>query len=35
MTQDLGTAVDRYKEYQFDKNIYVVGNEQNLSFSGS
>jgi arginyl-tRNA synthetase len=32
MTQDLGTAVDRYKEYQFDKNIYVVGNEQNYHF---
>jgi arginyl-tRNA synthetase len=32
MTQDLGTAVDRYVEYQFDKNIYVVGNEQNYHF---
>ena len=32
MTQDLGTAVDRYKEYKFDKNIYVVGNEQNYHF---
>lgn len=32
MTQDLGTAVDRYKEYNFDKNIYVVGNEQNYHF---
>jgi arginyl-tRNA synthetase len=32
MTQDLGTAVDRYKEYSFDKNIYVVGNEQNYHF---
>ncbi|MDO9580241.1 MAG: arginine--tRNA ligase [Bacteroidales bacterium] len=32
MTQDLGTAVDRYKEYRFDKNIYVVGNEQNYHF---
>ena len=32
MTQDLGTAVDRYREYKFDKNIYVVGNEQNYHF---
>lgn len=32
MTQDLGTAVNRYEEYKFDKNIYVVGNEQNYHF---
>jgi arginyl-tRNA synthetase len=32
MTQDLGTAVDRYTEYKFDKSIYVVGNEQNYHF---
>jgi arginyl-tRNA synthetase len=32
MTQDLGTAVDRFNEYGFDKNIYVVGNEQNYHF---
>jgi len=32
MTQDLGTAVDRYNEYKFHKNIYVVGNEQNYHF---
>jgi arginyl-tRNA synthetase len=32
MTQDLGTAVDRYNDYRFDKNIYVVGNEQNYHF---
>jgi arginyl-tRNA synthetase len=32
MTQDLGTAVDRFKEYKFDKSIYVVGNEQNYHF---
>ncbi len=32
MTQDLGTAVNRYNEYGFDKNIYVVGNEQNYHF---
>lgn len=32
MTQDLGTAVDRYNDYRFDRNIYVVGNEQNYHF---
>lgn len=32
MTQDLGTAVERHKEYNFDKSIYVVGNEQNYHF---
>jgi arginyl-tRNA synthetase len=32
ITQDLGTAVARYNEYKFDKNIYVVGNEQNYHF---
>jgi arginyl-tRNA synthetase len=32
MTQDLGTAVTRFNEYRFDKNIYVVGNEQNYHF---
>ena len=32
MTQDLGTAVNRYNDYKFDKNIYVVGNEQNYHF---
>jgi arginyl-tRNA synthetase len=32
MTQDLGTAVKRYNEFGFDKNIYVVGNEQNYHF---
>jgi arginyl-tRNA synthetase len=32
MTQDLGTAVDRFNEFRFDKNIYVVGNEQNYHF---
>jgi arginyl-tRNA synthetase len=32
MTQDLGTAVERYKEYCFDRCIYVVGNEQNYHF---
>jgi arginyl-tRNA synthetase len=32
ITQDLGTAVNRYNEFKFDKNIYVVGNEQNYHF---
>ena len=32
MTQDLGTAVGRYNDFKFDKNIYVVGNEQNYHF---
>lgn len=32
MTQDLGTAKERYDDYQFDKHIYVVGNEQNYHF---
>ena len=29
MTQDLGTAEQRYNEYKFDELIYVVGDEQN------
>ncbi|MDR3350184.1 MAG: arginine--tRNA ligase [Prevotellaceae bacterium] len=32
MTQDLGTAQQRYEEYHFDEHIYVVGNEQNYHF---
>ncbi|WP_298064444.1 arginine--tRNA ligase [uncultured Rikenella sp.] len=32
MTQDLGTAVQRREEYNLDKMIYVVGNEQNYHF---
>ena len=32
MTQDLGTAAGRYNDYKFDRNIYVVGNEQNYHF---
>ena len=32
MTQDLGTAVGRYNDYNFNKCIYVVGNEQNYHF---
>ena len=32
MTQDLGTAVERYNDYNFDSHYYVVGNEQNYHF---
>jgi arginyl-tRNA synthetase len=32
MTQDLGTAELKYKDFQFDKSIYVVGNEQDYHF---
>lgn len=32
MTQDLGTAVQRFKEFDFEEHIYVVGNEQNYHF---
>ncbi len=32
ITQDIGTAVLRQKDYGFDKCIYVVGNEQNYHF---
>ncbi|MGA2405584.1 MAG: arginine--tRNA ligase [Bacteroidales bacterium] len=32
MTQDIGTAILRYKKYEFNKCIYVVGNEQNYHF---
>jgi arginyl-tRNA synthetase len=32
MTQDIGTAHQRYDEYNFDEHIYVVGNEQNYHF---
>ncbi|MEG1650041.1 MAG: arginine--tRNA ligase, partial [Rikenellaceae bacterium] len=32
MTQDLGTAFERHREFSFDKMIYVVGNEQNYHF---
>ncbi|MDP4222512.1 MAG: arginine--tRNA ligase [Bacteroidota bacterium] len=32
MTQDLGTAVARYRDFGFDKTLYVVGNEQNYHF---
>ncbi|MDD4033205.1 MAG: arginine--tRNA ligase [Bacteroidales bacterium] len=32
MTQDLGTACQRFSEYPLDELIYVVGNEQNYHF---
>lgn len=32
MTQDLGTAHQRFAEYTFNELIYVVGNEQNYHF---
>ncbi|MGD0582164.1 MAG: arginine--tRNA ligase [Bacteroidales bacterium] len=32
MTQDLGTAMLRHNDYNFDKCLYVVGNEQNYHF---
>jgi arginyl-tRNA synthetase len=31
-TQDLGTAARRYEKYDFDRMIYVVGNEQDHHF---
>ncbi|MEA3316624.1 MAG: arginine--tRNA ligase [Bacteroidota bacterium] len=32
MTQDIGTAKERFADYNFDELIYVVGNEQNYHF---
>jgi len=32
MTQDLGTAEEKYKNFQMDESIYVVGNEQDYHF---
>jgi arginyl-tRNA synthetase len=32
LTQDLGTAVQRYQDQPFDRMIYVVGNEQRYHF---
>ncbi len=32
MTQDIGTATQRFKEFDITKMIYVVGNEQNYHF---
>jgi len=32
MTQDIGTAKERHDDFNFDKHIYVVGNEQDYHF---
>ncbi|MFU8804590.1 MAG: arginine--tRNA ligase [Bradymonadaceae bacterium] len=32
MTQDLGTALARFEEYDVDRMVYVVGNEQDYHF---
>ena len=32
MTQDIGTAEQRFSDYAIDKMVYVVGNEQNYHF---
>ncbi|RUT78253.1 arginine--tRNA ligase [Ancylomarina longa] len=32
MTQDIGTAYERFNEFKIDEHIYVVGNEQNYHF---
>jgi len=32
MTQDIGTARERFQDYPIDQMIYVVGNEQNYHF---
>ena len=32
ITQDIGTAVERYKDFGYDKMIYVVADEQNHHF---
>lgn len=32
MTQDLGTANQRFSEFSLDEHVYVVGNEQNYHF---
>jgi arginyl-tRNA synthetase len=32
MTQDIGTAYQRYDDFEFFRQIYVVGNEQNYHF---
>lgn len=33
MTQDIGTAQKRYKEFGFEKMVYVVGDEQDYHFT--
>jgi arginyl-tRNA synthetase len=32
MTQDLGTAMERFERFQLDRLVYVVGDEQNYHF---
>lgn len=32
ITQDIGTAVNRFEEFKLDEHIYVVGSEQNYHF---
>jgi len=32
ITQDMGTAVERFNDYRFDESIYVVGSEQRYHF---
>ncbi|MBX3257561.1 MAG: arginine--tRNA ligase [Chitinophagaceae bacterium] len=32
ITQDIGLAVEKYKEFTYDSSIYVVGDEQNYHF---
>ena len=32
ITQDIGTAIQRFEEYHLDEHIYVVGNEQEYHF---
>ena len=32
MTQDIGTAISRFKDFDIDSHIYVVGNEQDYHF---
>ena len=32
MTQDIGTAAQRYADYPIDRMVYVVGNEQEYHF---
>ena len=32
MTQDIGTAQERFNKYHFDQMVYVVGDEQNYHF---
>ncbi len=32
MTQDIGTAIERFKDYNLDELVYTVGNEQDYHF---